>query len=110
MGFSWFKIDRIEYGWFDMELGANFIEVSDFLGYDMPKKFLGKIIRIINENAEEWLYLMNEPGASMLHMYLKDERIHFAEYSLSVNSTELNREDEEAERDKCEEFEKYCFI
>lgn len=34
---------------------------------------------------------------------LKNNRIHFAEYSLPVDSTELNNEDEEADRDKCEE-------
>lgn len=78
------------------------VEVSDFLSYDMPQKFLSKIIRVLNENSEEWLYLMNEPGAALLHIYLKDGRIHFAAYGLSVDSTELN-EDEEADRDKCEE-------
>ena len=47
--------------------------------------------------------MMDEPGASMLDIYLKDERVHFAEYGLSVDSDELNCEGEEAERDKCEE-------
>lgn len=86
-----------------MDIGSKLCEASDFLGYDMPKKFLSKVIRVISENTEEWLYMMDEPGASMLHIYLKDERVHFAEYSLSVTSDELNCEDEEAERDKCEE-------
>ena len=86
-----------------MDIGSKLSEASDFLGYDMPKKFLFKVIRVISENTEEWLYMMDEPGASMLHIYFKDDRVHFAEYSLSANSDELNREDEEAERDKCEE-------
>ena len=67
------------------------------------KKNFCKVIRVISENTEEWLYMMDEPGASMLHIYLKDERVHSAEYGLSVDSDELNCEDEEAERDKCEE-------
>lgn len=79
------------------------IEVSDFLSYDMPQKFLSKVIRVLNENTEEWLHLMGEPGAAMLHIYLKDRRVHFAEYSLSVDSDALDKEDEEANRDKCEE-------
>lgn len=101
--YNWFKINSISYGWFDVCIASNLIEVSDFLNYDMPQKFLSKVIRVLNESTEEWLYLMNEPGASMLHIYLKNNWIHFAEYSLSVDSTELNDEDEEADRDKCEE-------
>ena len=46
---------------------------------------------------------MDEPGAAMLHIFQKDERVYFVEYDLSVNSDELNREDEAAERDKCEQ-------
>ena len=45
---------------------------------------------------------MNEPGAAILHIYLKNERVHFAQYNLSVASDELNCEDEAAEQDKCE--------
>ena len=79
------------------------IDASDFLGYDMPQKFLSKVLQVIKQNTEEWLYLMDEPGAAMLHIYQKDGRVHFVEYDLSVNSDELNREDEAAERDKCEQ-------
>lgn len=103
MSYSWFKINSISHGWFDMCIGPNICEASDFLGYDMPQKFLSKVMRVISGNTEEWLYLMNEPGAFMLHIYLADERLHFAEYDLSVASFELNAEDESAERDKCEE-------
>ena len=103
MSYNWFKINNISYGWFDICIAEKLIEVSDFLSYDMLQKFLSKVIRILNGSTEEWLYLMDEPGASMLHIYLKNNRIHFAEYSLSIDSTELNDEDEEADRDKCEE-------
>ena len=102
MSYSWFKINSISYGWFDMCIGPNICEASDFLSYDMPQKFLSKVMRVISDNTEEWLYLMNEPGAFMLHIYLADERLNFAEYDLSVASFELNPEDESAERDKCE--------
>ena len=106
MSYNWFKINRISYGWFEMNIGTNLSEASDFLGYDMPQKFLDKVIRVIKENTEEWLYLMDEPGASILHIYLKNERIHFVQYTLSADSDELNREDERLERDK---FEKCWF-
>lgn len=102
MSYNWFKINNISYGWFTMCIGSHVTEVSDFLNYDMPQKFLSKVIRVICENTEEWLYLMDEPGSAMLHIYLKNEKVHFAEYSLSVNSYELNCEDEVEERDKCE--------
>lgn len=99
---DWFKINSISYGWFEICIGLHLCTgVSDFLGYDMPEKLLSKVIRVIRENTEEWLYLMDEPGAAMLHIYRKDEQIHFVEYDLSVTSDELNREDEAAERDKC---------
>lgn len=99
---GWFKINGISYGWFEVCIGSHLCTgTSDFLGYDMPEKFLKKVIRVIKENTEEWLYLMDEPGASMLHIYLKGERVHFLEYDLSVNSCELNRENEAVERDKC---------
>lgn len=100
---KWFKVGGISYGWFEMWIGPHLCTgASDFLGYDMPAKFLDKVIRVIKENTEEWLYLMDEPGAAMLHIYREDVRVHFAEYDLSVNSDKLNRRDEAAERDKCE--------
>lgn len=102
MSYSWFKINSISYGWFEMCIGSNLCEVSDFLNYDMPQKFLSKVMQVINNNTEEWLYLLNEPGAAMLHIYIVDSRIYFAEYGLSVASVELNCEDESAERTKCE--------
>lgn len=101
--YNWFKINRISYGWFGMCIASHCIEASDFLGYDMPQKFLSKMLRVYNQNAEEWLYLMNEPGAGMLNIYNKNNRIHFAGYSLSVDSTELNYDDEKMYKDKCEE-------
>ena len=101
---NWFKINCIEYGWFGMGLGRYFCEASGFLGYDMPRRFLSKLLRAIRENTEEWLYMMDEPGARMLHIYLKDGQVHFAEYRLSVESYELrNAEDEAAQRDQCGE-------
>ena len=102
MSYGWFKINNISYGWFDMCIGPHLSTASDFLGYDMPKKFLYKVLRVIKGNTEEWLYLMDEPGAGILHIYMKDGKVHFAEYSLSVSSDELSYEDEEAEQDKCE--------
>ncbi len=100
MSYSWFKIESISYGWFTMRIGSDICDVSDFLGYDMPKKFLDKVLRVISNNTEEWLYLMDEPGAGILHIYLENEKVYFEEYNLSVNSDELNNENEEAEWNK----------
>ncbi|MDE7318599.1 MAG: hypothetical protein K2N46_02570 [Lachnospiraceae bacterium] len=86
-----------------MRFGLYFCLASDFLHYDMPKKFLGKVLRVIDTKTEECLYLMDEPHADLLHICLKNEKIHFAKYRLSVNSFELNPETEEAEQDKCKE-------
>lgn len=65
----------------------------------MPRKFLSKITRVIKENTEEWLYFMDEPGVTILRIYLKDERVHFAEYELTGNAIEVRDKDEEAVRD-----------
>lgn len=100
--YSWFKINNISYGWFTMNMGQHLCIASDFLGYDMPKNFLSKIYHVINNNTEEWIYLMDEPGANILHMYLENKQVHFAEYGLSVESLDLNLENEEAEWDKRE--------
>lgn len=94
---DWFQIYYISYGWFGMRIGSDVSEASDYLGYDMPKKFLSKVMRVISKNTEEWLYFMDEPGAGILHIYYENEQIHFEEYDLAVDSYELNREDEEAE-------------
>lgn len=99
--YNWFKINCIEYGWFTMDIGRVFSEASDFLGYDMPQKFLDKVFRVVKENTEEWLYLMDEPGARILHIYLENNKVHFAQYELSVESGNLNSENEAAEKDKC---------
>lgn len=100
--YNWFKINSIEYGWFTMSIGQVLSEASDFLGYDMPQKFLEKVLRVVKDNTEEWLYLMNEPGAAILHIYLENKKVHFAQYDLSVASDDLNSEDEAEEHDKCE--------
>lgn len=99
--YNWFKINCIEYGWFTMHIGRVFSEASDFLGYDMPQKFLDKVFRVVKENTEEWLYLMDEPGAAILRIYLENKKVHFAQYELSVESGDLNLENEAAEQDKC---------
>lgn len=85
-----------------MCIASHCIEVSDFLGYDMPRMFLNKLFRVVTENTEEWLYLMNEPGASMLHIYVQNKQIHFAEYDLSVDSFGLNHKDEKRYREQCQ--------
>lgn len=46
MSYSWFKINSISYGWFDMCIGQNLSRASDFLSYDMPQKFLSKVMRL----------------------------------------------------------------
>lgn len=48
-------------------------------------------MRAINKKTEEWLYLMDEPGTGILHIYYENKQIYFEEYDLSVDSDELNR-------------------
>ena len=52
---NWFKIISISYGWFEMGIGSQLCGgVSDFLGYDMPQKFMSKVLQVIKQNTEEW--------------------------------------------------------
>lgn len=63
-----FKIESIEYGWFACRIGKHYVEVSDYLGYDMSKEFLGKLIKVLKGTLKEWIYVMNEPGATMIEL------------------------------------------
>lgn len=97
----WFKINNIEYGWFGMKFGEHYVEASDFLGYDLPQIFLRKILNVLEKRTkDEWLYLMNEPGADMMHIYEGEDKVHFEVWDLSKCSDELDR-DESAEKDSC---------
>ena len=41
---KFFKIESIEYGWFECRIGKHYVEASDYLGYDMSKEFLSKLL------------------------------------------------------------------
>lgn len=88
---NWFKIQSIEYGWWEAQIGACYIECSNYLNYDMPKELLRKILRLLKgSSVEEWLYIMNEPGASMICIQLNYNKINFTEYNSLKTSHELN--------------------
>ncbi len=90
---KWFKIYSIYYGWFDCMIAQNYIVASDYLDYDMPKFLLDKVYKVVKgKSAEEYLYLMNEPGANMLKISLnKDsDKVNFSEYKLLKDSTDLD--------------------
>lgn len=97
------KINSIEYGWFEARMGSLLIEASDFLGYDMPKKLLEKVLRLVKgKSVEEWLYLMNEPGAGMLKISFHGQQILFEYFELSKCSYDLDTSEED-EKDNCGE-------
>ena len=94
---TWFKINSIAYGWFEVQIGTIYMDASDYLGYDMPQKLLDKVYNIVTGNAaEEWLYFMDEPGANLLHITSKDGRVFFREYGSDKYSSDLS-EDESLE-------------
>lgn len=99
---NWFKIQSIEYGWWTAEIGGAYIECSDYLDYDMPKELLRKILRLLKgSSVEEWLYIMDEPGASMICIQLNYNKINFAEYDSLKTSYELNLHEKKENCGKC---------
>ena len=90
-----FKIESIEYGWFEFRIGEHCVEASDFLGYDMPAEFLSKLIKVLNKSAKEWVYLLNEPGADIMEFLRIDNAIIINVYSMNKPSSELSRDIEE---------------
>lgn len=48
-----FKIEAIEYGWFECRIGKGYVEVSDFLGYDFSKEFLVELSKVLNKSSKE---------------------------------------------------------
>lgn len=96
-----FKIESIEYGWFDFRIGKHYFIASDYLGYDMPKEFLDKLIKVLKESSKEWLYVMNEPGATIIELTsVDDTTISIQSYSISKHSYDLSPNIEEEIRNK----------
>jgi len=87
---GWFKIESIEYGWFEFRIGEYYVTVSDFLEYNMPAEFLSKLIKVLKGSSKEWVYIMNEPGASIMEFLRNDNKIIINVYSMNKPSFELN--------------------
>ncbi|MBR1737287.1 MAG: hypothetical protein IJ736_09770 [Firmicutes bacterium] len=100
---QWFKIRKLMYGWMIIGIGEDhLIEASDFLGYDLPKKFLEKMIRLIrHESSEGLLHWQNEPGACIMCIENTDETICFSLYESKKDSDELDPYDERKEWQSC---------
>ncbi len=95
------KIESIEYGWFKMRIGRDWIEVSDYLDYDFPKELLRKVWNVLLEDGkEEWLYLMDEPRAEIMQISNDNGKIHLAAYDLSKECFDLSNKEED-EKDNC---------
>lgn len=90
-----FKIESIEYGWFECRIGKYYIEASDYLGYDMPKEFLSKLIKVLKKSSKECIYVMNEPGATMIELIPVDDTISISAYSMNKPSYDLSHNIEE---------------
>ena len=96
-----FKIESIEYGWFDFRIGKHYFIASDYLGYDMPKEFLDKLIKVLKESSKEWLYVMNEPGATIIELTsVDDTTISIQSYSMNKPSDALSPNIEEEIKNK----------
>jgi len=85
-----FKIEEISYGWFEFRIGQYLAGVSDFLGYDMPREFLSKLVRVLENSSKERIYLMYEPGAELMEIFPQGEKIAVKIYSMNKQSAELS--------------------
>ncbi len=85
-----FKIESIEYGWFEFRIGKHYVEASDFLGYNIATEFLSKLIKVLKESSKEWVYVMNEPGAAIMEFLRSNNAIMINVYSMNKPSYELN--------------------
>ena len=79
-----FRIESIEYGWFEFRIGKYYVEASDFLGYDMPTEFLNKLVKILKESS------MNKPSTELSRDIEEElKNIGKREFSISINIPEL---------------------
>lgn len=90
-----FKIESIEYGWFEFRIGKNYVEASDYLGYDISKELLVKLSKVLKGSSKEWVYIMNEPGASIMDLSMVHNKIAINIYSMNKPSYDLSNEIEE---------------
>ncbi len=90
-----FKIESIEYGWFEYRIGKHYVEASDYLGYDVSREFLFKLLKMLKGSSKEWIYVMNEPGAGIMELSLEGDKIFIRIYSLNKPSFDLSKEIEE---------------
>lgn len=98
---TWFKMEALEYGWVTMRICKDWINGSDYLGYDLPKELLRKVWNVLQEDGkEEWLYLMDEPGAEIMQISHNDGKVHLAVYDLSKECFDLSSKEED-EKDNC---------
>lgn len=85
-----FKIESIEYGWFNIRIGKCYIECSDYLSCDSPKMFLRAIISLANNDTkEEWLCWQNEPGAEIMHLKKENDNLKIQLFGATTDSFEL---------------------
>lgn len=85
-----FKIESIEYGWFEWKIYNEYIETSSWLGFDSSKDFLEKLVKLFNGSSKEYVYITNEPGASIIEITQVQENFIINWFSLNKNSYELS--------------------
>ena len=99
-----FKIDSIEYGWFGIFFGKYYIECSDYLDYDSPKRLLEAVADLVEKKArEKWICFHNEPGASIMQIVLEENKLIFQLFDSVKTSWELKNSDDLPQNscDKC---------
>lgn len=94
---TWFKIESVHYGWFGMSAGQIYFKASNYTDYDMPRRLLEKIVRLISgESEREYLYLLAEPHAALLVLSVTHSRICMEAYDLIRDSNDLPRQERDA--------------
>ncbi len=97
-----FKIDSIEYGWFEFRVGSYDIEASDYLGYDISGEFLSKLIKVLDCQSKERIYIMHEPGAELMELESADDKIIISIYPLDKECYDLSADIEKEAENKGE--------
>ena len=85
-----FKINAIQYGWFEVRFGNYDMECSDYLDYNTPQILLKAVLHLLEKkSSEEWICWQNEPGASIMQLSIVEQKIKLQVYDCDKAAYEL---------------------
>ncbi len=92
-----FKILKIYYGWFDVELDSEVaITNSDFMGCDAPLLLIKAINNLLKSSSKiEWVAWHGEPDACILRLSANEGILTLELFYSKVDSTKLGYSGEE---------------